>query len=119
MDELKEIEKHKVWKIVSIQKCIDVTGKGPIGVRWLDVNKGDSNNPEYRSRLVAEEIKTDKRFDMFAATPPIEAKRMLFSLAVTEGIGYRKRPSEREVTVRPSPPAAASRSPGEAERLLS
>ena len=60
----------------------------PIGVRWVDVNKGDKDNPEYRSRLVAKEIKRDKRGDLFAATPPLEAKKMLFSLAVTKGYGY-------------------------------
>ena len=59
----------------------------PITVRWLDINKGDEENKEYRSRLVAQEIKRDKRDDLFAATPPLEAKKMLFSLAVTEGYG--------------------------------
>ena len=33
-------------------------------------------------------IKRDKREDLFAATPPLEAKKMLFSMAVTEGIGH-------------------------------
>ena len=32
----------------------------------------------------------DKRDDLFAATPPLEAKKILMSLAVTEGVGYRK-----------------------------
>ena len=32
----------------------------------------------------------DKREDLFAATPPLEAMKMLFSLAVTEGIGYQR-----------------------------
>ena len=39
---------------------------------------------------MAKEIKMDKRTDLFAATPPLEAKKMLFSMAVTEGIGYQK-----------------------------
>ena len=34
------------------------------------------------------DIKTDKREDMFAATPPSEALKMLLSAAMTEGIGY-------------------------------
>ena len=51
------------------------------------MNKGDRVNPEVRARLVAKEIKTSKREDLFAATPPLEAKKMLFSMAVTEGIG--------------------------------
>ena len=41
------------------------------------VNKGDEENPEYRARLVAKEINKYKRMDMFAATPPLEAKKML------------------------------------------
>ena len=32
---------------------------------------------------------------MFAATPPLEAKKMLFSLAVTEGAGYQTGCKER------------------------
>ena len=27
-----------------------------IGVRWVDVNKGDSEKPDYRSRLVGQEF---------------------------------------------------------------
>ena len=44
-------------------------------------NKGDEENPEYRSRLVAKEIKKDKREDLFAATPPHEANKSIFALA--------------------------------------
>ena len=32
----------------------------------------------------------DKREDLFAATPPLEANKILLSWAVTEGIGYQK-----------------------------
>ena len=45
-----------------------------ITTRWLDVNKGDSKNPDIRCRLVGREIKKDKgRDDLFAATPPLES----------------------------------------------
>jgi hypothetical protein len=37
---------------------------------------------------VAKEIRVNKRLDLFAATPPLEAVKILFSLAVTEGIGF-------------------------------
>ena len=30
--------------------------KGPIQVKWVGVNMGDEENPEYRSRLVAKDI---------------------------------------------------------------
>ena len=54
------------------------------------MNKGDAENPEYRSRLVAKEIKKDNRDDLFAATPPLEALKLLIGMAMTEGIGYEK-----------------------------
>ena len=60
-----------------------MTGKGPIGSRWIDINKGDDENPEYRSRLVAKEINRSPSDEMFAATPPLEAEKMLFSMAMS------------------------------------
>ena len=77
-----------VYKKVWNSECWQVTGKPPIGVRWVDVNKGDEVHPEYRSRLVAKEIKTDNRTDWFAATPPLEAKKLLFMMAVTYEVGF-------------------------------
>ena len=32
----------------------------------------------------------EKRLDLFAPTPPLEIFKILFSLAVTEGIGYKR-----------------------------
>ncbi len=49
-------------------------------MKCVDTNKGDKEKPEYRRRLVAKEIKKDRRKDLFAATSPLEAKKMLFSL---------------------------------------
>ena len=68
-EEMKEVWKHGIYEKVPIQQCWDRTGKGPIGTRWVDINKGDRWNPEYRSRLVAMEFNTDKRNDLFAAPP--------------------------------------------------
>ncbi len=51
-----------------------------ITTRWLDVNKGDEAQPDYRARLVGREIATDKRADLFAATPPLESLRMILSI---------------------------------------
>ena len=45
-----------------------------MGVKWVDANKRDKEKPEYRCRLVAKEVKRDKQEDLFAATPPLEAK---------------------------------------------
>lgn len=90
-EDIAEVHKHNLYTKVPIKECWDNTGKGPIGTRWVDANKGDEVNPEYRSRLVAQEVKTDRREDRFAATPPLEAKKMLRSRAVIEGIGYNGR----------------------------
>ena len=51
-----EIEYFKdmgVYDKVEIAEAHRVTGKAPIAVRWVDVNKGDTASPKYRSRLVA------------------------------------------------------------------
>ncbi len=66
-----------------LKDCWNKTGKKPIGVRWVIVNKGDEVNTDYRARLVAKELKVDQRLDLFAATPPFEAKKLLFSKAAT------------------------------------
>ena len=52
-EEMEEFMKHGVYVNVPLTQCRDRTGKEPIGVRWVDVNKGDKVHPEYRSRLVA------------------------------------------------------------------
>ena len=54
-----------------------------ISTRWLDINKGDQANPNYRSRLVGREIKTDTRLDLFAATPPLESLRLICSICAS------------------------------------
>ena len=69
---MEEFKKHSVYIKVPLEECRRETGKEPIGTRWVDVNKGDRENPEYRSRLVAQEINTGRRDDLFAATPPLE-----------------------------------------------
>ena len=74
---MKEFRKHDVYSKVPIKECLEKTGRKPIGVKWVDVNKGDEGRPEYRSRLVAKEIKKDKREDLFAAARPLEALKIL------------------------------------------
>ena len=69
-EELKYFDDMGVYEYASLDECHDVTKKGPIGTRWIDINKGDTANPNYRSRLVAKEFKVDNRPELFAATPP-------------------------------------------------
>ena len=59
-------------------------GRSPISVKWVDVNKGDDDAPNYRSRLVARELKMPGDDSIFAPTPPLEALRTVLSMAATD-----------------------------------
>lgn len=68
----------------TVEECISHTGKKPVDTKWVDVNKGSKQDPQVRSRLVARDFKPKgepARGDLFAAMPPLEAKKMLFSIA--------------------------------------
>jgi hypothetical protein len=73
-----------VWERAPISDCWKETGRAPIGSKWVDVNKGDEAQPLIRSRFVVKEIATYKSDDFFAATPPLEAFRLLLSLAASD-----------------------------------
>eukprot|EP00969_Alexandrium_andersonii_P082058 3617459-Alexandrium_andersonii.AAC.1 len=71
------MESWGVWGVRPISECLSRTGKKPIGGRWVDHNKGDAESPNVRSRYVAKDIAYYKGDSMFAATPPLEALRLL------------------------------------------
>ena len=68
-----------VWMKVPRRRSFEKTGKPPISVRWVDVNKGDEHEPNHRSRLVARQLKaTDfSGKSYFAPAPPLEALRTI------------------------------------------
>ena len=70
--ELVYIKEKEVWRKISRKEAIR-KGITIVGTQWIDINKGDRNNPWYRSRLVAQEFNTMKELGIFAATPPLEA----------------------------------------------
>ena len=74
----------KVWVGVPITEArADPDGK-MIGSRWVNCNKNDINDPDVRCRLVAQEVNTHAGDSFCAATPPLEANRLLFSQWSTE-----------------------------------
>ena len=77
-------EMMKVWLKKPRSDARRYMGKPPISVRWIDVNKGDDLNPEYRSRLVAREIRRFGEEPVFAPTPPLESLRTILSFAATD-----------------------------------
>ena len=54
-------------------------------------------HPNIRSRFVAREIAHERDSAMFVATPPLEANKLLYSLAATEGVGYNEGDREGEI----------------------
>ena len=70
----------KVWELVPVD---DVQGK-VIGSRWVNCNKNDITDPDVRCRLVGQEVNTHADESFYAATPPLEAKRMLFTQFASE-----------------------------------
>ena len=83
-----------LFQEVDITECLEMTGRSPISTRWVDLNKGSTESPDVRCRPIAGDFKPKgekDRSDIFAAMPPLEAKKLLFRKAV----GGRKGVAER------------------------
>jgi hypothetical protein len=93
-DEVDGLKGRGTYVKRTLEECWRVTGRAPIKTRYVDINKGDHASPNYRSRLVVTEIRARNPIeDHFAAMPPLEAKKALFSLAATRG--FRSKTGER------------------------
>ena len=77
MEELSYFNKH-VWELADAQRALQDHGSKSIRTRWVITNKGDAANPDVRARLDAQEMAQYDDASFFAATPPLESKRMLF-----------------------------------------
>ena len=75
--EMDYFKKMQVYK--KIKRSDMPAGSKLITTKWVDTNKGSEEEPNYRSRLVGREIKTNERPDLFAATPPLESLRYVLS----------------------------------------
>ena len=82
--ELEYFKSKEVWTARRISEALKRTGRPPITVRWVEVNKGDDLNPKIRSRLVAREIRMHGQDAIFAPTPPLGSLRMVLSHASTQ-----------------------------------
>ena len=87
-EEMQHIKKTNLYTKVPRSKALKI-GQKIVGVRWIDINKGDLVNLNYRSRLVAKEFNNSLRPDLFAATPPLEALKLIISMAMTENPGEK------------------------------
>ena len=80
---MKWYEKFNAFEEVTDENCVSRTGRKPISCRWKDVQKGDSERVELRSRLAARDIKQKGTDSYFARTPPLALVRYVISRAAT------------------------------------
>ena len=84
LQELQYVRDKEVWRKIPRWQAKQ-QGIPIIATRWIDINKGDEVNENYRSRLVAKEFNMSREMGLFAATPPLEALKFLLSIAATSG----------------------------------
>ena len=90
-EKLKAADDIGVWEVRPVSECIEVAGGKPTKVMWwVDVNKGDTESPNVRSRIVAKDFKVDARPELFAATPPFEYVRYLVPRCASSQRGPQK-----------------------------
>ena len=73
-----------VWVGVSMEEALSDPEAKIVGTRWVNCNKADLAEPDVRARLVAQELSIFHDESFYAATPPLEAKRLLFSTWASE-----------------------------------
>ena len=95
-EELDVFEERQVYTVVPRSSLRP--GSKIIGVRWVEVNKGTTEKPRVRSRLVCQEFnsKGNHPDELFAPTPPVMATRWLISEAASQG---RHGPSDLRLMV--------------------
>ena len=84
-EEIKELE-QPVYEVVDLKEAWEMTGKAPIGVRWVDVRKSEGM---HRSRLAAKDFRPKSRKDdvegLYVSMPPLELVKLLIARALKEG----------------------------------
>ena len=89
--EMQYVKDRKIYDYSTVKECYEATRAPPIGTKWVDTNKGDQLKPLYRSRLVAMEFRRKRTATIFAATPPLEAVRILMAILASRCPGHLKK----------------------------
>ena len=86
----KEIEylwDMKVYEYSTEAEARARTGRNLVVLKWIDTNKGSTEAPCYRSRLVCTEVRHKKGAEpIFSATLPLETLRILLGVACQEDV---------------------------------
>ncbi len=83
LEEVGFMENFDLYDEKEIAESLQVTGRAPISTKWVGSRKGHL----VRMRLVARDFKPkgdNLRGNLFAATPPLEAKKLLFRMGIGE-----------------------------------
>ena len=91
-EEMKYMDELGIGEEVEERECWEKLGKAPVTTKFVRVNKGTAADPNVRARLVARDFEAkgdDGRVDLFAAMPPLEAKKMLFRMAAKDKLVWR------------------------------
>ena len=83
-EEIEFMRQIKLYGKIDWEECIRMTGRLPVSTKWVEVDKGTLEKPDVRCRLVARDFRVKgegHRDDLFAAMPPLEAKKLLFKMA--------------------------------------
>ena len=94
------VKKLNMFEFGTLEEAWERGGKAPTTTKWVKGWKFDDDGKKFmRCRLVARDFKVKNernRDDLFAAMPPLEAKKMLFRM--TAGVrGWRRRNNKEEV----------------------
>ena len=80
--ELKYLRDLGVYEKVDEKEAREKYGITPIDTKWIDTDKAFEGEPmQIRSRNCAREFKSDDRPDLYAGTPPLEALKVVMSIA--------------------------------------
>ena len=76
----------EVYEYSTEAEALARTGRNPVGLKWIDTNKGSAEAPRYRSRLVCTAVRHKGVEAIFSATPPLETLRILLGVACQEDV---------------------------------
>ena len=74
-----------VWAERLPKHVVKARGGKIIKGRWIDTNKGDKARPDYRSRFVGKEYNNCVDASLYAATPPLEALKLMIAHTASSG----------------------------------
>ena len=90
-EEMAWYDKVEACEEVTDETCLSRAGRKPISCRWRDINKGDRERVERRSRWVAREVRQKGTDSYFAGAPLLALARCVISRVSTKSKTGKRR----------------------------